>query len=147
MIPNTNLVLVVADTTCPCYSARISVTPTKVKTPVRIPTFCWKMRKELRQKWQKIQLLLSKLKHLRINDILFTYTYTRLTQILFLRRRVKSPKFYHFCVLAVCVFLSFSASMSLLSFFFLFLVISSCALRNANAGWDGDKQKKRKNEK
>ncbi len=32
MIPNTNLVLVVADTTCPCYSARISVTPTKVKS-------------------------------------------------------------------------------------------------------------------
>ena len=142
MIPNTNLVLVVADTTCPCYSARISVTPTKVKTPVRIPTFCWKMRKELRQKWQKIQLLLSKLKHLRINDILYllTLTYTRLTQILFLRRRVISPKFYHFCVLAVCVFLSFSASMSLLSFFFLFLV-------TLKGGWDGDKQKKRKNEK
>merc|ERR1712107_180846 len=30
LIPNTNLVLVVADKMCPCYSARISVAPTKV---------------------------------------------------------------------------------------------------------------------
>jgi voltage-dependent calcium channel alpha-2/delta-3 len=30
MIPNTNLILVAADTTCPCYSNRISVEPTKV---------------------------------------------------------------------------------------------------------------------
>merc|ERR1719209_1398756 len=30
LIPNTNLVLVVADKTCPCYSARISLVPTKV---------------------------------------------------------------------------------------------------------------------
>ena len=30
LIPNTNLVLVVADKMCPCYSARISVTATKV---------------------------------------------------------------------------------------------------------------------
>jgi len=30
LIPNTNLVLVVADKMCPCYSARISVSPTKV---------------------------------------------------------------------------------------------------------------------
>ena len=89
---------------------------------------------------EDIQLLLSKLKHLRSNDILYLLTltqYTRLTQILFLRRRVKSPKFYHFCVLAVCVFLSFSASMSLLSFLFLLLV-------TPKGGWDGDKQKKRK---
>merc|ERR1712128_233692 len=30
LIPNTNLVLIVADKMCPCYSARISVNPTKV---------------------------------------------------------------------------------------------------------------------
>merc|ERR1719341_1846877 len=30
LIPNTNLILVVADTTCPCYSARETVAPTKV---------------------------------------------------------------------------------------------------------------------
>lgn len=30
LIPNTNLVLVVADKMCPCFSARISVAPTKV---------------------------------------------------------------------------------------------------------------------
>merc|ERR1711962_473954 len=31
LIPNTNLVLVVADKMCPCFSARISVAPTKVE--------------------------------------------------------------------------------------------------------------------
>ena len=31
LIPNTNLILVVADTTCPCYSARETVAPTKVR--------------------------------------------------------------------------------------------------------------------
>ena len=32
LIPHTNLILVVADTTCPCYSAKITVNPTKVPT-------------------------------------------------------------------------------------------------------------------
>merc|ERR1712123_10150 len=52
LIPNTNLVLVVADKMCPCYSARISVNPVKVDYgPKNETTYCEKLKTNLyRQK-------------------------------------------------------------------------------------------------
>merc|ERR1719431_781726 len=52
LIPNTNLVLIVADKMCPCYSARISVNPTKVDYgPKNETTYCEKLKTNLyRQK-------------------------------------------------------------------------------------------------
>jgi len=51
LIPNTNLVLVVADKTCPCYSARISVNPTKVDYgPKNETTYCEKLKSNLYRK-------------------------------------------------------------------------------------------------
>ena len=51
-IPNTNLVLIVADKMCPCYSARISVTPSKVDYgPKNETAYCEKLKHNLyRQK-------------------------------------------------------------------------------------------------
>ena len=51
-IPHTNLVLIVADKMCPCYSARISVNPTKVDYgPKNETKYCDKLKTNLyRQK-------------------------------------------------------------------------------------------------
>jgi len=51
-IPHTNLVLIVADKMCPCYSARISVSPVKVDYgPKNETTYCEKLKTNLyRQK-------------------------------------------------------------------------------------------------
>merc|ERR1719348_38404 len=51
-IPHTNLVLIVADKMCPCYSARISVNPVKVDYgPKNETTYCEKLKHNLyRQK-------------------------------------------------------------------------------------------------
>ena len=53
-IPHTNLVLIVADKMCPCYSARISVNPVKVDYgPRNETTYCEKLKTNLyRQKPQ-----------------------------------------------------------------------------------------------
>jgi len=53
-IPHTNLVLIVADKMCPCYSARISVNPVKVDYgPKNETTYCEKLKTNLyRQKPQ-----------------------------------------------------------------------------------------------
>ncbi|XP_023323136.1 voltage-dependent calcium channel subunit alpha-2/delta-3 isoform X8 [Eurytemora carolleeae] len=51
LIPNTNLILVAADTTCPCYSARITVSPTKVDYgPVNETMYCEKLKTNLYRK-------------------------------------------------------------------------------------------------
>jgi len=51
LIPNTNLILVVADTTCPCYSARETVAPTKVDYgPANETTYCEKLKTNLYRK-------------------------------------------------------------------------------------------------
>jgi len=51
LIPNTNLVLVVADTTCPCFSARSNVTPTKVDYgPSNETLYCEKLKTNLYRK-------------------------------------------------------------------------------------------------
>jgi hypothetical protein len=45
MIPHTNLILVVTDTECPCFSARISVEPTKVDYgPANETEYCKKLK-------------------------------------------------------------------------------------------------------
>ena len=51
-IPHTNLVLIVADKMCPCYSARISVNPVKVDYgPKNETKYCEKLKTNLyRQK-------------------------------------------------------------------------------------------------
>ena len=53
-IPHTNLVLIVADKMCPCYSAKISVNPVKVDYgPKNETTYCEKLKTNLyRQKPQ-----------------------------------------------------------------------------------------------
>jgi voltage-dependent calcium channel alpha-2/delta-3 len=51
MIPNTNLILVAADTTCPCYSNRISVEPIKVDYgPSNETMYCEKLKTNLYRK-------------------------------------------------------------------------------------------------
>ena len=53
LIPNTNLVLVVADKTCPCYSARISLVPTKVAYGAKNESannYCQKLKGNLYRK-------------------------------------------------------------------------------------------------
>ena len=57
LIPNTNLVLIVADKMCPCYSARISVNPTKVDYgPKNETTYCEKLKTNLyrRKTWPSV---------------------------------------------------------------------------------------------
>merc|ERR1711936_787481 len=50
-IPHTNLVLIVADKMCPCYSARISVSPVKVDYgPKNETTYCEKLKTNLYRK-------------------------------------------------------------------------------------------------
>ena len=51
LIPNTNLVLVVADKTCPCHSSTISVAPTKVASYGQkngsVSNYCEKLKRNL----------------------------------------------------------------------------------------------------
>ena len=59
LIPNTNLVLVVADKTCPCYSARISLVPTKVAYGPKNESannYCQKLKGNLYRKKPRRQL-------------------------------------------------------------------------------------------
>ena len=49
LIPHTNLILVVADTECPCYSARLSVEPKRVEYGIadnetNISNYCLKLK-------------------------------------------------------------------------------------------------------